>query len=329
MSSLNGAGHFRRILAVAERALGLGHTVSLTVGQPHLGLDPGRIRAISSRNDSEVFFLSAPLGLEGPQWGKPSSQAPNHIPSEIRESLVEADFIVSDNSVWPLQLSESTILMAQFLWLDYWRRNNSDEETALEKVESSLCKQAKVRLASPSFQIESESIPESRTLPLKLFRYPYDLDVGEKPTRKEIWLVGGTTGLNRHSEELPKVLPGGFDLVPRETFLLSKSSYRPAAVMGRPGLGSIRDALGSGIPFLPLWTGEDFELAHNSKVLADWNLVWPDWNSSTVSSLFRPTLEADLLETEKHVAAFVDSEFVTLDEAVKQILNVGESLLND
>ena len=245
------------------------------------------------------------------------------------DEIEQSDFIISDNSIWPLQITESVILMAQFLWLDYWRRSNSDEETALEKVETALCKRAKVRLASPSFQIESQSIPESRTLPLKLFRYGHDLEVGEKPTRKEIWLVGGTTGLNRHSEELPKVLPGGFDLVPRETFLLSKSSYRPAAVVGRPGLGSIRDAIGSGIPFLPLWTGEDFELAHNSKVLADWNLVWPDWNSSTVSSLFRPTLEADLLETEKHVVAFVDSEFVSFDEAVKQILNVGESLLND
>ena len=328
-ASLNGAGHFGRILAIGEMLLKRNHSVSLVVGERQIGLDTERIRNFEASKNSEVFVISNPLGLEGPQWGVPSSQNPESIPNAVRRAFGGADFVISDNSVWPLQITNKTILMAQFLWLDYWRQNSADIQTDLEKEEAFLCEKAQVRLAIPIFQIKSSVVPESITLPLKLFSYPRDALIARKPVTREIWVAGGTTGLNSVTEKFPATLPDGFKVVSRETFHLSDFGYRPAAIAGRPGLGSIRDALGSGVPFLPLWGGEDFELEHNSRALADWNLVWSDWSRSSVAGLNRPTLENDLVGLRQSISNFVESEFVTLDQAVNQILETAERALHD
>lgn len=329
VTSLNGAGHFGRTSAIAERLLNLGHSVSLVIGEQHLALDRHRIHRIAIRKNSDIFYLAKPLGLEGPHWGMPSSQTPDLIPPNIIQTIEEADFVVSDNSVWPLKISESTILMAQFLWIDYWRKNSIDPETLIEVEEALLCEKVKVRFASPSFQMKSSFVPESKTLPLKLFRYSRDLLVMKKPIRKEIWLVSGTTKLNKPSNIQPTVVRGGIELVSKETFHLAATDYRPAAIAGRPGLGSIRDALGAGIPFLPLWNGEDHELEHNSRVLLDRNLIWPHWNYASTSSFFHATFEQNLLETQKIVLTFINEEFVSFNEAVNQLLQAGERILND
>lgn len=329
VSGLNGAGHFSRVLAIGESLAKRQHSVSMVIGQNHIGLEPERISVLEARSNSEIFVLSGPPGLDGPQWGLPESQNPESVPDEIRDVICAADLVISDNAVWPLQITSKTILMAQFLWVDYWRENSARVRTRLEKEEALLCARVKLRFANPVFLIESAVVDGSRTQALKLFSYPRDTVVGGKPVRNEIWLAGGTTGLNSVTQNFPVILPGGFSLVSRETHLLSESSYQPAAIVGRPGLGSIRDALGCGIPFLPLWEGEDFELNHNSNVLVERNLVWSDWNRSSVEGLNRPTLEDDLENLRLLVSKFVESEFISLDEAVNQILETAEGALHD
>jgi UDP-N-acetylglucosamine:LPS N-acetylglucosamine transferase len=48
---------------------------------------------------------------------------------------------------------------------------------------------------------------------------------------------------------------------------------KPRLVVGRAGLGTIRDCLASTTPFLPVTSGNDPELSHNAEVLARLGLI--------------------------------------------------------
>jgi UDP:flavonoid glycosyltransferase YjiC (YdhE family) len=61
-------------------------------------------------------------------------------------------------------------------------------------------------------------------------------------------------------------------IVERETYEFAEFKEKPKLVLGRPGLGTIRDCLATGIPFLPIWDKLDPELNSNTNHLVNLGL---------------------------------------------------------
>jgi hypothetical protein len=85
------------------------------------------------------------------------------------------------------------------------------------------------------------------------------------PRTDKIWVALGTTGL--HTNLLGKYSNLKNRLVPLESYMLHHASRLPMAVIGRPGLGTIRDCLSSGTVFIPFHNLLDIELDNNVETL--------------------------------------------------------------
>lgn len=321
VASLNGAGHFGRVLKIAEHCAGLRFHVSLVIGKAHQSIEAGRVEKFAALRDTQVFVLSAPLGLEGPQWGHPNNQTWGLPDGDLATAIKNSDAVITDNSLWPLSYSDNVLVMAQFIWLDYWRALPGPNLTERLIFEIENMRSIRKRFASPVFVQNVASIQDRTFFPLRLLEYPDDSRIRELPVADEIWIVSGTTGLASECKIPVGPLSNGFRLIQRETFRLANSDHRPAAVMGRPGMGSIRDSLAAGIPFLPHLAGNDPELIHNTKVLSSLGLASTDSQGSFLANLSSDNLATRLRSLTGVTNDFFEQVFVPLGEAVSDLLS--------
>lgn len=277
VASLNGFGHTSRLLRLAEAFLEVGHRVTILAGAPQTK----RILATFHSPQLaplQVFPLPEPMGLEGPAWGLPGFQHPKTHSDKVSDFLHGEDLVLSDNSLWPSKFSDNFVLLGQFIWLDYWKKLNVVESSAL-KEEVVMARGISDWFGSTTFAMQSSFLGIDKPTDIGLPASHRERLANDFLESQEIWLSVGTTGLNLPTPESVEGIQRKILLVKRETFLAPRQNYRPAGVAGRPGLGTIRDCVELGIPFLPLWEGDDPELNHNQKVAEEMGIVPEFWTS--------------------------------------------------
>jgi hypothetical protein len=103
------------------------------------------------------------------------------------------------------------------------------------------------------------------TFPVKLPRY--------KESNHQIPIENGTahvavgrTGIERvNLEEISRKFPG-WKIRTQETHLLGKAGYLPEMIIGRPGIGTLRDCIQRNLKFYPIGF-DDPELENNVNVI--------------------------------------------------------------
>lgn len=289
VASSNGLGHARRLLNLGAglRALKVDFSLAITVAQEKL-----------LKSEIESTFQGFPLdllrieahGLESLLFQ--DSSIPDEVPSVTRRALGEADAVISDNSLWPALYNPSFYLFGHFEWLTYVRNLTSDKqekirETEVFKTEKELITKTVMWFRTKHFSINSK-ILDSISLDVPLLRYGQD---HKYPTTRAdlFWVSRGTTSRNSPGTEGKHY--SGLPVVSRESWEMVTSDYLPRAVIGRPGLGTIRDCLASKTPFIPSWRGIDSELACNESKLRELGLAL-DLDTDDVAQTHRDRLDA-------------------------------------
>ena len=190
------------------------------------------------------------------------------------EELESASAVISDNSLWPTEFHEKVYLLGHFEWVTYFAKKMEGLHVSnyfqdfLAKERANLSRIAKW-FRTKDFYVESCFALQAVEIPL--IRYHRD-SIKAQERVDEIWLSYGTTSRN-----IPRPLPvirGNLELVHKESWRLNEG-YSPRAILGRPGLGTIRDCLAHSVCFSPFWTGVDPELASNSAKLFELKLSLP------------------------------------------------------
>jgi hypothetical protein len=269
VASQNGLGHARRLalLAISAAQEGMHSTLVVTTRQIQL------LQAEFSGTRLRFFELNEQFELDGPGvgthgFGRIVAPSPDLI------ALVSASNIcISDNLVWPAKFATKFVLLANFLWSDYWRLRNSQSQAVARQDE---LEQACAPFVSARFAIQTLSFSENARLPVsrpyKFLRYPRDHRFSDLVLGPDVWLSGGTTGLFNSNQflvqESDKLQER--ELMYRETWELGTSHLLPWAVFGRPGLGTLRDCMAAGIPLFPLgYDLADPEMSKNAEFAQD------------------------------------------------------------
>lgn len=271
VSSSNGLGHARRLLHLGKHLVGLCQ-IELFLTEIQARLLAGELKLLLKSQDLKVNLIGnqiSPLDSlkinDDPETAGEGSnlEEKSKAMEKIGSIISKQGVVISDNVLWPLGLGPA-VVTGGFTWEEFHQRLDSPLRNQVSK----------------SFRISFEFFP---------FRYPEGFErlefFRESQTRlplyspqqevlestDEIWVAAGTTGvLNEKLEglNLPK-------FIRKETFTMLTSA-KPRAVIGRPGLGTIRDCLESGTPFLPIGFKENVELESNVKSLIALGLL-PNW----------------------------------------------------
>lgn len=259
VSSFNGFGHFRRIFSYSKVLLSRGYRVHIVASAQQVArqrLDRERV----SRHHLTFHSFERPLGLDGPQWGAPSSQKVARPTEALLSALQRANLVISDNSLWPASFSNRIILTGQFLWPDYWRAKGVRVEAHIDSLPVAWFQNPQFGDQSSFLNVSQQAIGLPADANLRTER-----GIGE---RKEIWFSSGTTGLAHGLTGLEGI---NSSLLQRESWEMKTAGYLPTAVVGRPGLGTITDCVAAEVPFLPTWVADDPELLRNASVW--WKLL--------------------------------------------------------
>jgi hypothetical protein len=267
VASQNGLGHSRRlaVLGISMKKLGVDPTLVATEKQIH------QLQVEFGGQDARLLYFEAneQFELDGPALGESGVGRTSHPSTELISLVSKSDICVSDNLIWPAKFATRFVLLANFLWSDYWRLRAGPTPSVLfqEGLEKSSAAYISERYSNVDL-LFSHNDQIRVTSPYRFIRYPRDDLSTQLSLGPSIWISGGTTGLfktrrmlSRKSHQLQKV-----DFVDRETWRFGSKETLPWAVVGRPGLGTIRDCMAAGIPFFPDgYDLEDPELKKNAE----------------------------------------------------------------
>lgn len=276
VSSLNGLGHTRRLMHLAFGLQQLGQQVSVFASAPQI---KKLIPELNFLSQNLQFYTIQNHGIDGPVWFNSNSKI-TRPSSDIEKKISKSDLIISDNVFWPAFFNNSFVLFGHFNWVDYWSKSylslfNKNLITIYEK-EIELLQNTNLNFRFKDFAYVSSRLETKSIHEIKLMRYLMDSKEKKKNIRKElrniIWTASGTTGLNSIiNKKIVKF--SGVEVIQRESLYLHSCEYKPLAVIGRPGLGTIRDCLSEGVMFLPFWEGNDPELESNINCLIKLGLL--------------------------------------------------------
>ena len=288
VASANGLGHARRLFYIHHEFLSQGIQSELLVNSFQFNKCKSEF---SIETLDKIFISNSKFGLDGP-----------YATFEDREELdftlmkiCNAENIISDNLIWPAYYNSNVFIHGHFTWVDYWHKIlefNSIKSPPELDFEANLRKEVRAWFAPKTFKF-SQTFPDNKLVLLPLIRYPNDVNY-EKFVRnwKEIWVSVGTTK-DKDFVDLESVLKSflglGFSIRYEETHRFHDLKLLPGLVIGRPGLGTIRDCLASGTAFLsPISENgkriPDPELSNNLETLSIMGLL-PSLESISVRKL--------------------------------------------
>jgi hypothetical protein len=273
VASSNGLGHARRIfqLALAFEIHGYSTTIFVTTKQIEKLLKEENLEK-TQLNYCEIETH----GIDGPTWLLNGGRITN--PSyDVITKLQKCDFVISDNVLWPIKYSKVFALLGHFTWIDYWDKVGLNQfDLSLNKVyydELQKLLDVKIWFQFSDFALDHILNLPKQIVPIKLLNYSSDAKFRNLIVDKSlVWISNGTTGLRRtlSSQQRDSIV---FKVEERETFHLLEAKKKPILVIGRPGLGTIRDCLAAGIIFYPYWDELDPELTSNVKCLKRLSLI--------------------------------------------------------
>jgi hypothetical protein len=282
VASTNGLGHARRLLHLGLGFTELGFNPVLFASRRQLALLKSEINDFKNNSFFE-FMEIAQHGIEGPAWA--SSGYEIRVPDQdVIHKIKNCNLIISDNVIWPFNYNQAFVLFGHFNWLNYWSQMGikyfPPRTLDIFKEEVDLIEKIQIAFQFKSFTMGSERYAPKKILPMSLLRYQTDSlfpkSIGKNVT---IWIAKGTTGLDQNilSE---RNLDKKIEFKELETYQLINSKSKPSIILGRPGLGTIRDCLASGTPFLPIISNLDTELQSNVENLKKMSLYQGDTSNN-------------------------------------------------
>jgi hypothetical protein len=274
VASQNGLGHARRLTHFSGAFEELGYQVSLYLSSPQVLTLSKEIREVCPK--TKVFEIPC-YGLDGPAQINSTVRV---VPKSLQRQFREFDFVLSDNLTWPGSFLENFLLMGHFTWIDYWAFRYPNQELEIDKA---LLHASKISnwFAPVDFSQIPTQLDEIGRTEIPLSRYISDPKAPHNSDLTGVFFSNGTTGLNQSDQnEL------GLQLKKINLVLTNGESHSfrenqtPALTLGRPGLGTIRDCLAFGIPFLPCWVGDDPELFNNEATLKRIGLIPSAWKGN-------------------------------------------------
>jgi hypothetical protein len=273
VASSNGLGHARRIfqLALAFEVQGYSTTIFATSKQIE--------KLLKEQNLDKIQLHYCEIethGIDGPIWLLSGGRITD--PSyDVITKLQKCDFVISDNVLWPIKYSKAFALFGHFTWIDYWDKVGlnlftlSLNEVYYDELQKLL--DVKIWFQFSDFALDNILNLPKQIVPIKLLNYSSDTKFRNLIVDKSlVWISNGTTGLKRtlSSQQRDSIV---FKVEEKETFHLLEAKKKPLFVIGRPGLGTIRDCLAAGIIFYPYWDELDPELTSNVKSLKILSLI--------------------------------------------------------
>jgi hypothetical protein len=271
IASINGLGHARRMthLALSFKKMGFLTTVFATKHQiKRLLLE------LNLLDKSMNFVEISSHGVDGPVWMKDGCQI--ETPSNQVISIIEkCDLVISDNSIWPVKFNSNFVLFGHFNWLNYWhiqkKQSYSKEFLSIFEQEISLLRDIDISFQLTNFVLNGV-FNTGVNIPVGLMRYESDIKIPKLIEHSTVWIANGTTKLSKNFD-FTSVKNTGLNFSLAETYCLFYEPIKPIAVIGRPGLGTIRDCLAAGVLFIPYLEDSDPELESNILSLQKLSLV--------------------------------------------------------
>jgi len=264
VASSNGLGHARRLLNLVPGFKEKVNSLSLFLSAEQAKLLKKEIQSILKEIDFKLIE-SKNFGLDGFHF-KNLTLFEDVTPDCIKQ-IAGSDIVISDNSAWPANYNENFYLFGHFDWVSYYKRSNLKQfENSV--ISDQLANEFELLMNSKAWFRTKEfglnSIFNFKVIDIPFLRYDSD-NFESKSRSNEIWFANGTTG-EKMSTNFGQTL-NPVDIVRSETFRMNTSPNLPKMVLGRPGLGTIRDCLASRTYFQPLWGGRDVELESNAEHL--------------------------------------------------------------
>jgi hypothetical protein len=312
VASQNGLGHARRLAHFSAAFKELGYEVSLYLSSRQVLALSKEIREICP--EIKVFEIGG-YGLEGPAQINPTAR---EVPESLQHQFRKFDFVLSDNLTWPGSFLESFLLMGHFTWIDYWTFRDPNQRLEISKALMDASKISKWYSPVDFTQI-STCLNGIERIQIPLSRYISDPKARPNSDTTSVSFSNGTTGLNQSDQnelrlELKKI---NLVLTTRESHSFHENQT-PALALGRPGLGTIRDCLAFGIPFLPCWVGDDPELSNNEATLKSNGLIPSEWKGNE-----KPNIEIirEFLE-DRQIQDKINAYWMQNSVLVKEILPI-------
>lgn len=267
VASSNGLGHARRLLHLVEAFLRLNINTSLFISQRQVDLLDREIRELKL-TDLKIVFIDC-YGLDGIDLENAKSLS--QVPIEVGHQISDCNFIISDNCLWPALFTNNLYLLGHFDWITYWSRTQPKSPHLREKLHELTTQELPLQSGVVKwFQTRDfvlDDLLNIQRVPIPLLRYQSDQEQGDI-RGDDVWFAMGTT-----VNHLDAGVLGPRFGQRRETWLIFSSLAKPKLVIGRAGLGTIRDCLASTTPFLPIASNNDPELSHNVAVLERLGLI--------------------------------------------------------
>lgn len=323
VASMNGSGHFARLLAYALELSSRKIPLVIVASDRHQKRFENELTALLSTSRNKLLTAAEPNGLDGPQWVQTFGQI---VPPsrEIQAHVSRARLTVSDNVIWPSEYARQFVLVGQFLWADYWHQHADVSRMDLVRADQELIRQGTWPwLRNPVFGMESGSIGRERVKDLPSYFESNDLLAAKFPLADEIWINAGTTGLpfdfgtNLTSNEAL------WPVLEIDTSRMLKRRVRPRLVVSRPGFGTIRDCIARGVPISLPSGGGDLELLHNVEVMKEIGLSFPIEAAVGGSGYSTETFERDAYRYSEVLEGLRETLLRPIERVVDQILDEG------
>jgi hypothetical protein len=264
VASGNGTGHARRLLQLMSGLQGLKEESTLLINLNQIKRLKNEISAL--KVDPQRVKMIPRFNFDGFVEKKVTGS----INREISDFIKDQNVVISDNASWPIEFNPNSYFHGHFLWPEIIREDSHKSEIRFAK-EASLSVSAKGWIRNEQFKIiePTKVVDVKRTFPINNLRYKDDEYIRSlKIKDNEVWISTGTIQSNIEAAVASKTLANSKYLFKfHETFEMFHLGYRPLAVIGRAGYGTIRDCLASGVIFIPLEINSDIETNSNIRNL--------------------------------------------------------------
>lgn len=272
VASSNGLGHARRLMHLSAGFLDHGMRTTLVLTEYQIEKLKNEIETLGLNGKLRLHATSS-RGLDA--FASAKSTPKKDLELGTIKLLDSSDLVISDNSLWPVEFCANLFLFGHFDWVTYFGSNESQMENIdgfKEEYEKELELLEKVSLWFRTKDFYIQSRVKLKYVETPLLKYATD-PIVPKMRIDEIWLSFGTTGRNGPKET--QSFSHKFKFRKLESWTMSTSNEVPKLIIGRPGIGTIRDCLANRVLFVSHWMGIDSELAHNEQTMSRLNLSIP------------------------------------------------------